>query len=164
MAGFVSHYILSKDENLHWASLTSYRILLKIKTQTIYGGLHARRDVTAADQLGNHSVELAQLSVLVLDWGAGTLVQSDQHESGRDIQLQQLGLLCQACGVEESSINIKINVWYLIHPITISFHPLPIVFGLSKECQPVFLHSNAENKTLMFLIQFPKEQMYVTAE
>lgn len=63
---------------------------------TINGGLHARRDVTAADQLGDHSVELTQLSILVLNGRTWTLIQSNQHERGRDIQLEQLGLFCQA--------------------------------------------------------------------
>lgn len=79
------------------AQFISHSVWLERKTLTIDGGLHAWGDVTATDQLGDHSVELAQLSILVLNGRAGTLVQSDQHESGRDIQLQQLGLFCQAC-------------------------------------------------------------------
>lgn len=67
-----------------------------LRTQTVYGRLHAGGDVTAADELRDHRVELAQLGVLVLDGGSGTFIQSDQHERGRDVQLQQLRLLCQA--------------------------------------------------------------------
>lgn len=51
------------------------------------------RDITAAHEMGDNGVELAQLSVLVLDGGAGALVQRHQHELLGDVQSQQLDLL-----------------------------------------------------------------------
>lgn len=74
------------------------------RIQTIYGGLHARGNITASDELGDHRVEFSQLSVLVLNWWARTFIQSNQHESSWNIQLQELGLLCQACGRRDDTI------------------------------------------------------------
>lgn len=82
--------------------------LLYASIQTIYGGLHARGNITASDELGDHRVEFSQLSILVLNWWARTFIQSNQHESSWDIQLQELGLLCQACRRKDDT-NAKLH-------------------------------------------------------
>lgn len=77
------------------------------RIQTIYGGLHARGNITASDELGDHRVEFSQLSVLVLNWWARTFIQSNQHKSSWNIQLQELGLLCQACRRDDPNAKLQ---------------------------------------------------------
>lgn len=67
-----------------------------IKLITIDWWLHTWCHITAANQLWDNSIELSQLSILVLNWRARTLVQGHKHEVGWYPKLQQLRLLCQA--------------------------------------------------------------------
>lgn len=67
-----------------------------IKLITVDWWLHTWCHITAANQLWNNSIKLSQLSILVLNWRARTLIQGYKHEVGWYPKFQQLRLLCQA--------------------------------------------------------------------